>query len=405
VNEQPEQRLFRIRKRADSWCMVALVIHSVMASFFAMANGDWPIAIITVFSCLALTWAAQCLFPASAISGAVGGVALMAFCALHIFQFQGLPEMHFFFFITLFILLAYHDHRVFYWGVGLIIAQHLMFALEPNSRASQTFWGVEEVTVVKLALHFGLALIATTLAAFFSETLRSRTLQDAKLAAHLAQKTAELQKVKQQLEQDVRRRIALEDVLNHSLATMQQVNAALEFENGSLAVELTRLESLADSDPLTGLPNLRFMQQKLNEMLLQEAPMSIVMLDLDHFKHHNDTYGHPHGDEVLRQVAGLLKSEASEGVVVGRYGGEEFLVALSGLDVEESYKWAERFRHKLADHPWPVAPVTASLGVSTRLDEWRDLGELIHSADEALYQSKAHGRNRVTHADMRRRAA
>lgn len=385
--------------------MTALIIHSAMALLFAMVNGDWAIATITVLSCLVVTWSAQRLFPASAVSGAVGGVALMAFCALHIFQFQGLPELHFFFFINLFILLAYHDHRVFYWGVGLIIAQHLMFALDLNSAASQTFWGVEEVTVVKLAWHFGLALIATTLAAFFSEVLRTRTIKDAKLAAHLAQKTAELQIVKQQLEQDIRRRIALEDVLNHSLATMQQVNAALEFENGSLAVELSRLESLADSDPLTGLPNLRFMQQKLNEMLLQDAPMSIIMLDLDHFKHHNDTYGHPHGDEVLRQVAGLLKSEASEQVIVGRYGGEEFLIALSGLNVEESYQWAERFRIKLANHPWPVAPVTASLGVSTRLDQWRDLSELIQAADEALYQSKAHGRNRVTHADLRRRAA
>lgn len=405
MSERAINTLNHFRQRADDWSLFAILIHSILASLFAVAYGDWPIALVTSISALVLTFTVQRLWPASMISGTISGVVLMAFCALHIFQFQGMPEMHFFFFTSLFVLIAYQDHRVFYLGVGLIFAQHLAFALDPASLRSQQFWGVEEVTIVKLAFHFGIALIAMTLAAFFSEVLRRRTVEEAEQTHALATKTHELEQTKAWLEEDIRRRIQLEDVLNQSLAALQQANAALEFENGSLTVELGRLESLADSDPLTGLPNLRFMQQRLNEMLLEHGPMSLVMLDLDHFKQHNDNFGHPHGDEVLRTVAELLRSEAGDKVVVGRYGGEEFLVALSDCDVNASYDWAEAFRKKLERHPWPTAKVTASFGIATRRDEWREIRELTALADEALYQSKEHGRNRVTHADKHRRAA
>jgi diguanylate cyclase (GGDEF)-like protein len=121
------------------------------------------------------------------------------------------------------------------------------------------------------------------------------------------------------------------------------------------------------------------------------------MLDLDHFKQYNDSFGHPAGDGVLRWAGSTLRSAVRVHDVVARYGGEEFVVLLPATDVAEAVGVAERLRADLAAQPWPYRKVTASLGVATAGICTKDAAALVEQADHALYQSKQAGRNLVTH--------
>jgi diguanylate cyclase (GGDEF)-like protein len=124
------------------------------------------------------------------------------------------------------------------------------------------------------------------------------------------------------------------------------------------------------------------------------------MLDIDHFKRVNDTYGHPFGDEVLRRVAGILGKAVRKGDAAGRYGGEEFVLYLHMTAPEQAREVAERFRRMVRQarflHEGREITVTASLGVACSPAHGRDAGELLKRADEALYLSKNRGRDRVT---------
>jgi len=115
------------------------------------------------------------------------------------------------------------------------------------------------------------------------------------------------------------------------------------------------------------------------------------MLDIDHFKRYNDTYGHPAGDQLLAEIARIVSKEIREADLAIRYGGEEFLVMLPETDLPSGQKAAERIRKAVAEH----TTVTASLGVATlRLPECT-LEQLVRMADQALYRAKEGGRNRV----------
>ena len=120
------------------------------------------------------------------------------------------------------------------------------------------------------------------------------------------------------------------------------------------------------------------------------------MLDIDHFKQYNDTFGHPAGDEVLQVVGPTLRAILRGHDVVARYGGEEFVVLLPATDSDEALEVAERLRSAIADRPWPHRPVTASLGVATSDPDTPDAAALVDHADRALYHSKQAGRNRCT---------
>jgi diguanylate cyclase (GGDEF)-like protein len=163
------------------------------------------------------------------------------------------------------------------------------------------------------------------------------------------------------------------------------------------------LEELSVTDTLTRLNN----RLKLDQVLASEIHrhlrygnvFALIMLDIDHFKAINDNHGHPVGDQVLVELAGLLIAETRKVDCVGRWGGEEFLIICPDTHLEGAVEFAEKLRQSIADHPFPaIGQATASFGVcSARPGE--SVHQMVTRADEALYRSKNNGRNRVEKSD------
>ncbi|HET9048530.1 MAG TPA: GGDEF domain-containing protein [Chiayiivirga sp.] len=165
--------------------------------------------------------------------------------------------------------------------------------------------------------------------------------------------------------------------------------------------ELGRLTRAASTDGLTGLANRRSFDETLLHLLKHHADQgrafSLLLLDLDHFKSYNDSFGHPAGDEVLRRVGTLLPESLRGGDMAARYGGEEFAVLLSDCTAPSALRTAERIRLGFTLDPWPHRPVTVSIGVTqSRAGDTAE--RLIERADQALYAAKQQGRNRVASA-------
>jgi diguanylate cyclase (GGDEF)-like protein len=179
--------------------------------------------------------------------------------------------------------------------------------------------------------------------------------------------------------------------------------ATLALENVELHVQVQRQ---AVTDELTGLDNHGRFQQILSAELEQvrryHHPVGLIMIDIDDFKSVNDTYGHPQGDVVLRQVARVLRDSSREADAPARYGGEEMALILPHTDLEGSYAIAERVRTAIEALRVPrvdqtgVLRVTASLGVAATSDGVKE--ELIADADTALYAAKRQGKNRTIRA-------
>lgn len=166
------------------------------------------------------------------------------------------------------------------------------------------------------------------------------------------------------------------------------------------------LEEHAVTDPLTGLLNRRGFLTYVEDAVARSkrresaSPVSIILIDIDHFKMVNDVYGHNGGDKVLKAVARLLKENVRGADKVGRWGGEEIIVLLEGADEEDAYKRAEGFRKMISSlqikKNGRIISVTASLGVASRTqDDGFDSNTLIKRSDKALYEAKDAGRDRV----------
>jgi two-component system cell cycle response regulator len=171
-----------------------------------------------------------------------------------------------------------------------------------------------------------------------------------------------------------------------------------------LAASNRKLQNMAMTDFLTGLPNRRSALQRLKNLVAEvqryNEPLSCLMIDIDHFKNINDSYGHDRGDQVLRLIARLLEDKARSYDMVSRWGGEEFLVISARSGVTDTLHLAERLRKAVAALDITLTEglhlrVTISIGVATWNSTFRNAGELIKKADQALYQAKASGRNRV----------
>jgi len=175
---------------------------------------------------------------------------------------------------------------------------------------------------------------------------------------------------------------------------------ALALENAQL---YERVEGLALKDSLTGLYLRKHLLERMTEEIQHLAlrkPFSFLMIDLDHFKDYNDRFGHIAGDAVLRCVAMLLADSFPEpGNVVCRYGGEEFCVLLLGCPQERAVGLAEEFREKVESQTMTLrrqkTHVTVSIGVASFPEDARDKEDLIHRADQFMYQAKRTGRNKV----------
>jgi diguanylate cyclase (GGDEF)-like protein len=184
-------------------------------------------------------------------------------------------------------------------------------------------------------------------------------------------------------------------------------------ENIGLALDNLRLRdalrSLAMADPLTKLANRRELDRELKRQIarseLTKEPLSCLMIDVDHFKRFNDDHGHDAGDAVLRSVGALLKGSVRDGRMVFRYGGEEFLILLTGMSVEQGAKRAEDIRLaisqlEVAHEGRNLGAVTASIGLAS-FPEHCEPSRLMQAADAALLRAKQAGRNQVLVAHQR----
>jgi diguanylate cyclase (GGDEF)-like protein len=179
--------------------------------------------------------------------------------------------------------------------------------------------------------------------------------------------------------------------------------SAIEVKNAELGVEKRRLREAAMTDALTSLPNRRYAMKRLEKEWATSTrsmvQLSLILLDIDHFKSVNDNHGHDIGDEVLRATARIIDRAMRRGDTCARLGGEEFLVICPGTDAEGAKNLAERIRKAVEMNEVHVGTyhdkVTVSLGVACRSFEADSIGGLLKAADEAVYVAKRMGRNRV----------
>lgn len=197
-----------------------------------------------------------------------------------------------------------------------------------------------------------------------------------------------------------RRRSA--DQITRQMVQITEYAAVLEEQKSQLEEANEQLERLALNDSLTGLGNRRAFEtrlvQEMNQARRYGTPLSVLLLDVDGFKAYNDSFGHPAGDEVLRLLSSVLRSQGRETDFFARYGGEEFIIILPLTDAGGATVLAERLRAAVERTSWPQRRVTASLGAATLLPDMMDDAALVVAADQALYAAKTAGRNCVFHA-------
>jgi len=187
------------------------------------------------------------------------------------------------------------------------------------------------------------------------------------------------------------------------MAVAEQV--ALALENARLYKET---KMMAITDGLTGLYNHRFfiarLKEEINRAERYDRPLSLIIMDIDYFKHYNDTHGHQGGDEILIGFADVITKTIRNSDIAARYGGEEFVIILSETSKEQAIQMAERMRKIIEDYPFPKketqpgGALTVSLGVATFKVDATNADELVKKADDALYRAKESGRNRVVAA-------
>lgn len=165
------------------------------------------------------------------------------------------------------------------------------------------------------------------------------------------------------------------------------------------------VKNLSLTDAMTDLNNYRYFEDRLKEEINRgrrnKSPVSMIMLDIDHFKNYNDTLGHQAGDEALRSVGWILKNAVREEDIVNRYGGEEFCIILPGITKDVIPVLAERIRSKIEEYPFykenvqPGGRLTVSLGGSSFSEDADNFEDLVYKADQAMYRAKTSGRNKL----------
>lgn len=174
---------------------------------------------------------------------------------------------------------------------------------------------------------------------------------------------------------------------------------AMALDHTSLKRKAGEFEQLSITDPLTGLVNRRYLEERMSEEISRSQrhgyPMSFMMIDVDEFKSYNDSYSHPEGDKALQLVGQCLKATLRGADVAARYGGEEFSILLPQTTLAEARTIAERIRERVEDTRFPNRQVTVSIGVAFCTADTCDPSQLIAAADKALYEAKSLGKNNV----------
>ena len=202
------------------------------------------------------------------------------------------------------------------------------------------------------------------------------------------------------------------EVRLRSAKRILDLEKSLAKQNEALELANNKLQSMATTDGLTGLYNRRAFQENLEESLLfsrrSNQTISLLMIDVDHFKSFNDTHGHIKGDTALKTVASVLKKSSRTSDFVARFGGEEFSVILPNTDRQGAMHCAEELRRAIEAAQWPDRQVTISIGATTvKYEQLKDeistevptevITKVLNEADQALYQAKETGRNSACH--------
>jgi len=242
--------------------------------------------------------------------------------------------------------------------------------------------------------------------------LRQKMAQEREEARRLAEELADLRETHGRIGAQ-RERMAAQDTANSSplkelsdaKTAMAQVIEDLQSQMEKLQEQLAEGEALrfqATHDALTGVWNraaiFDILKRELSRAEADGTLVGLLMADLDHFKSINDNHGHPAGDAVLQAAAQRLGQSVREYDSVGRYGGEEFIVALVGCDAAATLKQAERIRARICAEPVKASAVTVEVTISlggASSSDFKSLEALVHAADAALYRAKRNGRNRV----------
>jgi len=175
---------------------------------------------------------------------------------------------------------------------------------------------------------------------------------------------------------------------------------------GQLEVLNKKLEALSTTDEMTQLPNFREFQNQLraehSRSSRYESVYSILFFDVDHFKNYNDRNGHPAGDEVLRQIAKILRNSCRDTDFPARYGGEEFVILCPEVPWQKAQVVAQRVAKKIAEFAFPfgefqpLGQVSVSIGIASYPQDGSTAEQVLEASDKAVYQSKKDGRNRIT---------
>ncbi|MBP0021881.1 MAG: diguanylate cyclase [Cyanobacteria bacterium SBLK] len=190
---------------------------------------------------------------------------------------------------------------------------------------------------------------------------------------------------------------------SRELLARVKTHLELKYTRDELKKALAELEKLATTDPLTGIANRRHLltlgEQEFSRVCRYDRPFSILMIDLDRFKNINDTYGHSIGDEILKKMAKVTLSVLGTVDYFGRFGGEEFVILLPETNVKDAKEVAEKVGRKIAEmqfiHIEKIIKITVSIGVAAYQIGDTTIDDILRRADDALYQAKGWGRDRV----------
>lgn len=194
---------------------------------------------------------------------------------------------------------------------------------------------------------------------------------------------------------EVETRNSEREQLAQAMDKLQDVTIASDVRAAELVERNIELQSMAETDGLTGLRNYRSLIQHMKAAFAADEPLAVMLIDIDWFKNFNDAYGHVAGDDTLRTVGHLIAMEAGDANVAARYGGEEFALIVPTSDTKEILRIGERVRQRIERYPWPSRPITVCGGAAVRTANVGTIEDLLRRADDALYAAKRTGKNRV----------